>query len=223
MITMVDELLKTRKADLRLGVVEYRDHPPQDRSFVFRSYPFTSNWKEAQKAINKLEANGGGDGPEAVLDGVLAACNELQWRAFARRLIVLVGDASPHGAGDRGDGFPKGCPCGETIESVTAAAEEARITLYAIGMYPTLEVSFGALSRATGGQFFVAGQQNEAITRLQAILINEFGSLDFDERVLAAWQQQQTHSIEALVDTLASSRPAVSASISRLGARGLLA
>ncbi|MBV9228987.1 MAG: VWA domain-containing protein, partial [Chloroflexi bacterium] len=104
MIAMVDELLKTRKVAMRLGVVEYRDHPPQDRSFVFRSYPFTSNWKEAQKAINALTADGGGDGPEAVLDGVLAACRELQWRTFARRLVVLVGDAPPHGTGAGGDG-----------------------------------------------------------------------------------------------------------------------
>src|SRR5690242_7915138 len=146
MVAMIGEVARSAEVSLRLGVVEYRDHPPQDR-LVFRVHPFTGDLKKAQAAINGLKADGGGDTPEAVLDGVLAACRDLKWRPHARRLAVLVGDAPPHGVGCGGDGFPRGCPCGETIDSVTAAAEEARVTLYALGLTPYVTESFGRLSR----------------------------------------------------------------------------
>ncbi len=65
---------------LQAGLVQYRDHPPQDRSFVYRVHKFDSRLKRLQKTINKLKPDGGGDAPEAVYDGLKAACNELAWR-----------------------------------------------------------------------------------------------------------------------------------------------
>src|SRR5262245_6493613 len=53
--------------DLRTAVVEYRDHPPQDTSFVTREYGFTSELAKVQKVIASLTPDGGGDIPEAVL------------------------------------------------------------------------------------------------------------------------------------------------------------
>jgi hypothetical protein len=225
MISMIDALLSAGEVSLRLGIVEYRDHPPQD-PLPSRAYDFTADLDAARVTLNGLTAHGGGDGPESVLDGVLAAVRELAWRPHARRLAVLVGDSPPHGVGARGDGFARGCPCGETIESVTAAAEEARVTFYALGLTSGVESSFGTLSNLTGGEFFAvwrdqtAGQ--DAIASLQAILVEEFGSLVFDRAVLAARREHPDDSLDQLAEWLTSNRPAVSAAISRLGARGLL-
>ena len=133
MITMMDRLAQAAEVDLHLGVVEYRDHPPQDK-MIYRVHPLTGDRRRAQRTIEGLKAEGGGDEPEAVLDGVLAACRELRWRRHARRLAVLVGDAPPHGVQRDGDTFPDGCPCGETIASVSRAAEEARVLVYALGL-----------------------------------------------------------------------------------------
>lgn len=139
---------------------------------------------------------------------------------------MLVGDSPPHGVGAHGDGFPLGCPCGETIESVTAAAEEARVTVYALGLTRGVELSFGALSNLTGGEFFAiwrGGSEGEdAIASLQAILVKEFGNLTFDRSVLAAQREHPNEGLDELAARLESNRPAVSAAISRLGARGLL-
>jgi Mg-chelatase subunit ChlD len=68
MVRMLQELTQAADIQLSLGVVEYRDHPPQDK-MVYRVYQFTNNMKNAQKTINSLQADGGGDTPEAVLDG----------------------------------------------------------------------------------------------------------------------------------------------------------
>jgi len=221
MIGMVDALSQTAGAAMRLGVVEYRDHPPQD-PLVYRVHGLTADLATARKTIDGLRADGGGDGPESVLDGVLAACRELEWREHARRIAVLVGDSPPHGLGARGDGFPRGCPCGETIESVTAAAEEARITLYALGLTRGVTESFTRLSALTGGEFFATGSGDAALDQLKALLEAEFGTLDFDRRVLDGWNVRPGIPLDELATALGSSRPAVSAALSRLGARRLL-
>jgi hypothetical protein len=221
MIAMLQAASTAADVDLRLGVVEYRDHPPQD-TMVYRVHPFTDDLRKAQKTINGLHVAGGGDAPEAVLDGVLAACQELEWRPHARRIAVLVGDAPPHGTGMRGDGFASGCPCGQTIESVTAAAEEQRVTLYALGLTPYVAASFGRLARFTGGEFFAANQGDAAIKRLQDILNAEFGNLEFDARVLSEWKASPELSSDEVAERLASTPGAVSAALTRLMARRLL-
>jgi hypothetical protein len=221
MIAMIDALLAAAAVDLRLAVVEYRDHPPQDK-LVYDAHAFTSDLKAAHATIRKLSAGGGGDGPEAVLDGVLAACAALAWRPHARRIAVLVGDAPPHGIGAGGDGFPGGCPCGETIESVTAAAERARVTLYALGLTGAVADSFGRLSRATGGAFFPAGRADGAIEQLKRILADEFGDLEFDRRVLAEQRRSPDVAVGALAERLMTTRAAAAAAVSRLQRRELI-
>jgi len=121
MIKMIKGVSGIADIDIRVGLVEYRDHPPEDKSYVTKVYPFTDIDK-AQQNINQLSIGGGGDWPEAVLDGVVHACDKLAWRPNARRIMVLVGDAPPHGCWTResgmyGDRWPDGCPCGKTIES----------------------------------------------------------------------------------------------------------
>lgn len=221
MIAMIESLAHIAGVNLRLGIVEYRDHPPQDRMLV-RVHAFTANLRDAQASINKLAASGGGDGPEAVFDGVIAAIQRLTWRPHARRIAVLIGDAPPHGVGATGDGFPNGCPCGETINSVTAAAEAAHITLYALGLTRAVTEAFDQLSRATGGEFFPAGRGDDAIKRLKEILTTEFSNLEFDRQVLEASRTDPEIPVAALAQQLGSTRGAVAAAISRLGTRRLL-
>src|SRR5579875_3045146 len=72
MVSMLRGLAQAADITLWLGVVEYRDHPPQDK-MIYRVHAFTEDLQKAQKTIMGLSAAGGGDGPEAVLDGVVAA------------------------------------------------------------------------------------------------------------------------------------------------------
>lgn len=221
MVSTIDRLAGLSGIDMQVGVVQYRDHPPQDR-LVSQSFPLTSDLKKIQKVINKLSANGGGDGPEAVFAGIVAACETLEWRKHSRRIAVLVGDAPPHGVGAPGDAFARGCPSGETIESTTAKVEEARITLYALGLQAWVENSFTQLSRFTGGEYFRAEEGKAAMEKLEAILQTEFGQLDFDREVFAAWQKQQEPTVDAVAATLSVPPARVAASVSRLRTRSLL-
>lgn len=218
MISMLREL--TRAADIRLwlGVVEYRDHPPQD-GMVSRVHALTADLQAAEQVIKGLHADGGGDGPEAVLDGVTAACRELAWRRHSLRLIVLVGDAPPHGVGAHGDAFSQGCPCGD---SVSRLAEEQRITIHALGLTKAVNESFSEISSLTGGQFFPASQANKAIEHLATLLQMEFAALDVDRHILALCLAEPALSVQDIARRLDISRSIVSNSLVRLFSRDLI-
>lgn len=201
MVDLVDRLARAADVDLRLAIVEYRDHPPQDQ-IVTRVHAFAGDLNQARSTIGRLQAQGGGDGPEAVLDGVLAACRELSWRRHARRIAVLVGDSPPHGTGMRADASPNGCPCDETIETVSAAAGAVRAPVYALGLTRWVADAFGTLSHLTGGSYFPADRAEEAMEQLESILQAEFGDLGLDRRVLDARQSAPEADVELLANTI---------------------
>lgn len=222
LVSLVARLAEAAEVRLRVGVVEYRDHPQQEHSFVTRVHPLTFDLAgRVQYTIAGLVAHGGGDVPEAVYDGVAAACRQLEWGRHARRLLLLVGDAPPHETGDAT--FPSGCPCGLTAESTAALCEEAGITLFSVGLTVTVAAPFGRLATMTGGRFFPAGQASEAIGWIGQVLLSEFGSLDLDRRVFAAAREEPAISLDALGERIGEPRPAIVASWVRLVSRGLLA
>ena len=91
------------REDLRVGLVAYRDHPPQDHTYVTRNFGFSSDIDKVHRDLSSLYASGGGDGPEAVTAG-LAEALKMDWRENASKMIVLIADAPPHGVGEYGDG-----------------------------------------------------------------------------------------------------------------------
>jgi hypothetical protein len=148
---LVEEIGEKGDLDLQFAVVEYRDHPQQEASFVTRPHPF-GDGVSLQAALELLQPSGGGDGPEAVLDGLVAAAN-LQWRHEADRLCYLVGDAPPHGYAAGGDSWPHGCPCRATPNGVVELLRGRGIQLHAIALHsePDLVRAFGELSEGCGG------------------------------------------------------------------------
>lgn len=79
--------------DSRFGLVAYRD---QGDDYVARieAQP-TADAEAFTAAVDGLEADGGGDIPEAVLAAVQTAIN-LDFRPEARKFVVLLGDAPGH-------------------------------------------------------------------------------------------------------------------------------
>lgn len=78
----------------RFGLVTYRDDGPREE-YLTQSIPLAQDPFRALNFVEVAEAHGGGDLPEAVLEGLEVAM-EQPWGLKARRAIVLVGDAPPH-------------------------------------------------------------------------------------------------------------------------------
>lgn len=150
-----EELVAKEKADVRLALVKYRDHPPQDDTFVTDVHDFTSSVRQMKSWLDGCSAAGGGDGPEAVADG-LHAVLKLSWRESAVKFCILIADAPPHGLNKSGDGFPDGCPLGlDPVQIVNTMAEKS-IILYVAGCEPSLRPYrdfFSGLAHVTGGQY----------------------------------------------------------------------
>lgn len=92
--------------DLRVGLVAFRDHPPQDHTYITKNFGFSSDISKVHKDLSGLYASGGGDGPEAVTAALAEALN-MDWREHASKMVVLIADAPPHGIGEYGDGMSR--------------------------------------------------------------------------------------------------------------------
>ena len=55
----MEEIVALEKSDIQLALVEYRDHPPQEDTFVTRSHNFTASIKEMKKWLEDCQAVGG--------------------------------------------------------------------------------------------------------------------------------------------------------------------
>ncbi|KAH8924105.1 hypothetical protein BT69DRAFT_1333300 [Atractiella rhizophila] len=143
---------------LRIGLIAYRDHPPQDTSYITKNFGFGkgSDVASIKKQLQSLYASGGGDGPEAVT----AALKEtllMDWRPSASKIAVLIADAPPHGIGEYGDAFADGSPEGSDPLILAREMATRGITLFCVACEPALSGysyaldHFRALSDITSG------------------------------------------------------------------------
>ncbi|KAL0580662.1 hypothetical protein V5O48_001392 [Marasmius crinis-equi] len=123
--------------DLRVGLVAFRDHPPQDHTYIVKNFGFSSDISKVQRDLSSLYASGGGDGPEAVTAALMEALN-MEWREHATRMVVLIADAPPHGIGEYGDGFDDGSPDGYDPLQIARTMASRGITLFFVACEPAL-------------------------------------------------------------------------------------
>ena len=95
---MKDVIARAKEAtgglDIRTGAVVYRDHGDE---YLTRISRLTKDIATTQRFIDKQEANGGGDYPEAVPEALMAALNSAGWDSNARtRVAFLILDAPCH-------------------------------------------------------------------------------------------------------------------------------
>lgn len=146
------------RPDVRFALVEFRD---RNDAFVTRVHPFSGDLSVMRGYLDGASANGGGDHPEAVLEGAKAAIDDLTWTPLSRdtravRLLFLVGDAPPQHYGPS-----------LTEDTVARAAREKGIVIHSIvcgpGVGDSAMGAFERLARHTEGRAFELGQSRRAI------------------------------------------------------------
>jgi hypothetical protein len=117
----------------RFAIVQFRDEGDSPEYEV--AQPLTADGDAVAAAIGRLHAGGGGDSPESynlVFQRAVADQAALGFRPGSRKLLFVLGDAEPHGAG--GDGLA-GCsdgsrdPHGLDTGQVLAGLRTSEITL----------------------------------------------------------------------------------------------
>lgn len=175
--------LTERGVNYRIAIVTFND-PAALTHIVL---PLSADQPTIISRINSLSAGGGGDEPETVYSGLMAAVGRLDWRSNVPRAIILMGDAPPK------DPEPD---TGYTLTQVTAAARAGRIGVGAaahtaslaaatqlaltpdsiriypilIGADPAARQSFQALADQSGGSLFSASAASNVVAAiLQAV------------------------------------------------------
>ena len=140
------------------AVVQFKDsRDPVEYQLL---QPMTGDATKVDAAIDTLSAQGGDDYPEAY-NLVFQKSTEatIGWRANSRKLVVVIGDAEPHGAGTAGfagcrDGSPD--PHGLDTKAVLAQMRAAQRTLIMVRQAATATASLDcykslAAAAYTGG------------------------------------------------------------------------
>lgn len=79
----------------RIAITAFRDHGDE---FVTRSTPLTNNPQTLLQFLDGIDAKGGGDIPEAVLEGLTELYQKNRWSGMTRstrKVLLLIGDAPP--------------------------------------------------------------------------------------------------------------------------------
>lgn len=186
---------RTKDLEIRFGVVSYRDHPPQDKSYVTKVFDFADNVKRVKKIIADLRPSEGGDTPEAVADGLHDARTKLSWEKDSYKVVLLVGDAPPHGKkynsiGD--DYFPDGCPDGhDPIEDVKQFRIDFGSTMFIFvcGCNPLVEASFRMIADSVDeGKYYSLLEAHELPGAILQILEGVSDLIEADRRILAYYE-----------------------------------
>lgn len=141
--------------DARVAVVAFKDHGAEgeDDTYLTRVLGLTADLGRVRRFAGSpaLAPGAGGGGAEAV-ECALRAARSLAWRDDARRLVVLVGDKPPHGAGLDGlEACPHGVDYRDEVEALVAGGVELHAVQ--VGDHLVTRRVFEYMAARTGGRF----------------------------------------------------------------------
>lgn len=180
---VLDALQQALGAGLRVAFVGYRDH--SDGKLLLQVEALTGDVAKVRGVVDAAVVSGGGDAPEAVYTG-LDACLKLAWADGSYRVVILVGDAPPHGVGAAGDSY-KNDPSGYSLDDMANQLETEGVFVHALSMQPgdkVLESSFKRLSISTGGSYRDATSPAAAMEVVETFTKGFLADIEFDRRVL---------------------------------------
>jgi hypothetical protein len=163
--------------DVRFGMTVYRD---RGDAFISRTFDFTPDVETFVEALREVEANGGGDYPESLNEGLHNAIHLPEWRADETvSIIFLVADAPPQLVYEQDYDY--------AVEVLMAAERGIKIfPIASSGLDDQGEYIFRQLAQITGGKFLfltygAGGAPGDDTTHH----VDDYSVMSLDELVLA--------------------------------------
>jgi Mg-chelatase subunit ChlD len=187
------EIIRTIKKEelchrLRIGLVAYRDHPPEETTWVTQKYELTSDTHKIEENVKMMQASGGGDGPEAV-STAMNVTNRMEFLRDAAKVVVLIADAPPHGV-ESSDRWPKGTPDGAKWDKEAKVAYEKGIVYHTVGCYPEIQgyekavETFQKIAKDTEGIFFPLTKAEELVSLITGVATEEIDKIAIQAEIL---------------------------------------
>lgn len=173
----IDEL--PARPDVRFAITEYRDEGEEE--FVTRTHDFTADVAAFRSTLADVVADGGGDYPEALDEGLAEALAAPSWRPAgeAVQLVFLVADAPPHVDRDVDVTYVESAlaAAGRGVKVFPIASSEADDQAEAVFRQVAavtgarfVFLSYGAGGAATGGNTDIASTDYEELP-LDALVV----------------------------------------------------
>ena len=191
--TKILEIIRTIKKEelchrLRVGLVSYRDHPPEETTYVTQKYELTSDTAKIESYVMQMEASGGGDGPEAV-STALQVMNRMEFLNESAKVAVMIGDAPPHGV-EEGDRWPKGTPDGAKWTEESTKAFEKGVVIHTVGCFPEIAgyqhavKTYEQIAADSQGRFFPLEKADLLVNIITGIAVEEIDKLAIQKSIL---------------------------------------
>ena len=164
--------------DARLAMTLYRD---RGDAFLTATFDFTSDFDVFADALSGVVADGGGDYPEALDEGLAASLSAPSWRAAgeAIQLIFLVADAPPQ--------VGRAVPAPYTDSMLEAAERGIKIfPVSSSGTDDQAEYVFRQLAQFTGGRyvFLTYGAEGRATGGSTDITELDYEEMSLDDLIV---------------------------------------
>jgi hypothetical protein len=226
MVNILSALAAPAEADLRVGLCGYRDYTDYSMP-VLEKFPLTTDLEAMNEKLHSLQAISPADNSDAAEAVFAALLNSLDlgWRPHAYRVMILVGDAPPHGCGADAepypDRWPERDPSGCSLEEMGRHLESGRVNLYALSLTPSvipvhdpiLERCWDYLAGCTGGTHRRAASGRDAMLLVEDISRKVFGHLQFDREI---FERFFAENMELLAEFAAAPAPTVPAPLAQM-------
>jgi hypothetical protein len=144
----------------QISLCTYRD---EDDHYEVKGIPLTDDINQLVRFLDDVNADGGGDIPEAVHTGMTWAISRNQFRPRARKVILIFGDAPPH------EQFLERCL--QLAADFRRSQQGIVSTVTCRG--PGRLRQFTLIAEAGGGEAFMTSDERQIMTQLMVLV---FGS-----------------------------------------------
>ena len=180
--TEVEKFVKTMFSeftDLRLGIIAHGDYCDAGNPYTIISKDFTRDEVGLCKFVRDTQKTYGGDADECYELVLNTARTKLNWREDADKIMILIGDASPHGVHYRDNK--------DRLDWQVEAEELAHMgvkvfAVHALSYYRSSSKAFyQTVAKTTDGTYLTLDQFNEVVDLIKATCYQQGGEEKLNE------------------------------------------
>ena len=165
--------------DLRLGIIAHGDYCDAGNPYTIISKDFTRDEISLCDFVHNVKKTYGGDADECYELVLNTARTQLSWRDDADKLMIMIGDASPHGVYYRDN---KDHLDWEEESKKLAAMGIKVFAVHALSYYRSSSKAFyKTVAKITDGTYLTLDQFNEVVNLIKATCYQQGGEEKLNE------------------------------------------
>ena len=168
-------------SDLRLGIIAHGDYCDKDNPYTIRVMDLTRDEYKLCKFVKETQKTYGGDADECYELVLNTARTVINWRDEAQHVLVLIGDASPHGVR-----YPQNTDHLDWEEEAKKLGkDDVKIfSVHALSYYRSSSKGFyKSIAELSGGVYLTLDQFNEIVELIKATCYQQGGEEKLNEYI----------------------------------------